>query len=453
MKHASALRTVGGYAALAGVWIYGSDALLLRLWPDSASFYRIGQYKGLAFVAVTSALLYGLLRAQMRNDRNYVQALEQSERRYRELFMANPHPMWVFDVQSRAFLAINDAALAHYGYSREEFLAMTIADIRPEEDVPRLEELVEAARGNHFRHSGRWRHRKKDGSLIEVEIASHALHFEGRPAKLILANDVTARLQAEREVEQLNVELERRVAQRTTALEAANSELESFSYSVSHDLRAPLRAVSGFAQILSKRHRERLDGQGAHYLDNILTASRRMEALIADLLQYSRTGRGDLALRPVPLAPVIAHLQAIFASRVAAEGARLEFVEPMPAPLGDGRLIERVLANLIDNALTYRREGMAAEVTVSAAREGQSVALRVCDNGIGIAPEYREKIFEVFQRLHTDEAYPGTGIGLAIVRKAVRLMGGSVEVGSEPSPGSTFIVTLPLAPSGPEEAI
>lgn len=453
MKHASILRIVGGYAALAGAWIYGSDALLYRLWPDGAGFYRIGQYKGLAFVAVTSALLYGLLRAQMRNDRNYLEALEQSERRYRELFVANPHPMWVFDARSLAFLAVNDAALAHYGYSREEFLAMTIADIRPEEDVSRLVEWVEAVRGNHFRHSGRWRHRKKDGSLIEVEISSHALHFEGRPAKLILANDVTARLQAEREVQQLNMELERRVAQRTAALEAANRELESFSYSVSHDLRAPLRAVSGFAQILSKRHRERLEGQGAHYLDNILTASRRMEALIEDLLHYSRTGRGEIVARPVPLAPVVVHLRSTFAGRIAAEGARLEFIEPMPTPLGEARLIERALANLIDNALTYRRDGVAAEVAVWAAVAGSSVAIRVRDNGIGIPPEYREKIFEVFQRLHSDDAYPGTGIGLAIVRKAVRLMGGSVEVESEPSTGSTFVVTLPLAPSGPEEAV
>jgi signal transduction histidine kinase len=141
----------------------------------------------------------------------------------------------------------------------------------------------------------------------------------------------------------------------------------------------------------------------------------------------------------------VEQLRATFGDRMAASGGTLEVVEPLATPLGDPALIERILVNLIDNALTYRRPDVAPQVTLSAARHGRTVTLAVADNGIGVAPEYRERIFEVFKRLHTEDEYPGTGIGLSIVRKAARLMGGDVTLESTEGEGSTFSLQLPAA--------
>jgi len=249
----------------------------------------------------------------------------------------------------------------------------------------------------------------------------------------------------EAEIRELNMSLEQRVHDRTSELESANKELESFSYSVSHDLRAPLRAVSGFAQILARRHRASLDEEGRHYLDNVVSASERMGTLIEDLLHYSRTGRGAVRAVPVPLKPIVEQLASTFGERIAAAGALFEVLEPLATPLGDATLVGQILSNLVDNALTYCRRDGTPQVTLSSVREGARVILRVADNGIGIAAEYHEKIFQVFQRLHSEDEYPGTGIGLAVVAKAVRLMEGEVSIESSPGQGSSFIVRLPAA--------
>jgi PAS domain S-box-containing protein len=287
---------------------------------------------------------------------------------------------------------------------------------------------------------------KKDGTAFWAHLAATAAQdADGAPVCRVVLSDISVRKAVEALIRQLNEELEQRVIERTAKLEAANKELESFSYSVSHDLRAPLRAISGFASILGRRYRDGLDEKGRHYIDTIVDSSERMGVLIEELLDYSRLGRGMVRSEPVPLGPLVAQLRAMFGDRIAASGAEFEVVEPLATPMGDPTLLERVLTNLVDNALTYRRSDAATRVTLSATRRGRTVALAVADNGISIPAEYQERIFEVFARLHTDDEYPGTGIGLSIARKAARLMGSDVAVESTEGVGSTFSLELPAA--------
>jgi signal transduction histidine kinase len=254
-------------------------------------------------------------------------------------------------------------------------------------------------------------------------------------------------LQVEEVMARVNAQLALRAMHRQ--LTAANRELEAFTYSVSHDLRAPLRAISGFAQILDKDCRESIGEEGRRCLERIMATSARMATLIEDLLLYARTACAPEGAVPVRLASLTQHLITIFGERIASAGARVEILEPLATPLGDPTLVGQILNNLVDNALTYHCVHGTPQVRITSKRIGAHVVIQVADNGIGIEPEYHEKIFQVFQRLHSRDEYPGTGLGLAIVAKAVRVMEGDVSVESALGRGSTFTVRLPAAPGGP----
>lgn len=271
---------------------------------------------------------------------------------------------------------------------------------------------------------------------------------------VLISRSVAAARQAEQLLNKLNMTLETRVTERTqqleersAQLEKTNQQLESFSYSVSHDLRAPLRAISGFSQILARRHRDELSEEGRHFLDNIVEASAHMGQLIDDLLAYSRLGRKAVALKPVALGQVLHNIGTTLQARIVETGASLYIPDDLPAVTGDYTLLTQIFTNLIDNALTYCKPGVPAQVSVQWRDTGSGqVIIGVADNGIGIAPEHFEKIFSVFQRLHSQDEYPGTGIGLAVVQKSVNMQDGRVWLESTPGSGTIFHVQLPAAP-------
>jgi signal transduction histidine kinase len=239
--------------------------------------------------------------------------------------------------------------------------------------------------------------------------------------------------------------LEDRVRARTAELQERNEELEAFAYSISHDLRAPLRAMGGFSQALLEDYGDKLDQTGKQYAERVVAGANTMDQLIRDLLAYSRITRSELRLTSLDLHHAMQSATEQVANEVAARHARLVVDEPLPEVVGHETTLAQVLANLLANAIKFVPAERTPDVHVRAERRDGRVRVWVEDNGIGIAPEHHERIFRVFERLNPAEDYPGTGIGLAIVRKGVERMGGRVGVESPPGGGSRFWIDLSQA--------
>jgi PAS domain S-box-containing protein len=292
----------------------------------------------------------------------------------------------------------------------------------------------------------------KDGRVKYVNERCETFYDDGRPLRSAgTVHDVTERHLAEDTVRSLNQELEQRVAERTVELQLANQELESFSYSVSHDLRAPLRAIDGFSRILLEDYYDRLDEDGRHYLNVVSDNARRMRQLIDDILAFSRMSRQDIQAEPMDLAALVSEVFGELKALVPERNIDLRLGR-LPAMRGDRAMMRQVVLNLLVNAVKFTAPRSQAVIEVSGATQAAENVYCVKDNGVGFDIRFREKLFGVFQRLHSQEEFEGTGIGLAIVKGIIARHGGRVWAEGKPGEGAAFYFSLPgcegLQPGG-----
>lgn len=293
--------------------------------------------------------------------------------------------------------------------------------------------------------------RAGDEEVRWIELRGGTDSEEAPSARIIgVVADITERKLAEESLVAMNATLESKVSERTMSLAESNAQLDAFAYTVSHDLRAPLRAMEGFARILLEDHGSGLGPEGERYASRIVGAAKRMEVLIDDLLAFSRVQRADVAMQAVD--PARAVRRAVAELQASALDGPVPIVEvdgPLPWVRADRTLLSQILGNLVANAAKFHAKDVEVRVVVRAEVRGERVRIWVEDNGIGIAAEHQERIFNVFERLHGQETYPGTGVGLAIVKTGIERMGGTLGVESVPGEGSRFWIELAAIEADP----
>jgi PAS domain S-box-containing protein len=358
------------------------------------------------------------------------QVLRERQEVFEKIFVGSVAVMLLIDPADGRIVDANPAAAGFYGWSLSRLRSLSISDV----NVLSAEETkVEMERAHREeRQYFLFRHRLASGEIRDVEVYSSPLMVGCRSLLLSLVHDVTRRRMVEDALQQKTAELER-----------SNAELEAFAYVASHDLRQPLRSISSYVQLLQHDLGPTLDGDSAEYFAFVRNGALRMDRLIVALLEYSRVGRRTKTFVPCPATDIIESALINLDAAIREASAAVTVDPHLPSLLGDGDELTRLFQNIIGNAIKYRAAERPPAIHVGCAQGEGGWHFTVRDNGIGIAAEYFERVFGIFQRLHRQGEYEGTGVGLAISKKVVEHHGGRIWIESEPDVGSTFHIVLP----------
>lgn len=371
-------------------------------------------------------------------------ALQKSEEQFRRIVATANEGIGVIDAEGRITFA-NARMSEMLGLPVDAMQGRMLVDFMHEEDVPDHERRA-GMRAQGVAETYERRFRRADGRIAWMLVsATPVMDEQGRYAGAFgMFTDITARKQAEDEIRRFNQQLEQRVAQRTEQLEAANHELEAFSYSVSHDLRAPLRAIDGYSHILLEDYTDKLDDEGRRILRAVSDSTRRMGQLIDDILKFSRSGRSEMATTDIDMEQLAREALHEVAP---GEGPLRVDIGALPHVQGDRAMLRQVFVNLLANAVKFSRSRAAPRIVVDGTVNGNEAVYTVKDNGVGFDDRQVDKLFGVFQRLHGIAEFEGTGIGLAIVKRIVSRHGGRVWAEGRVGEGALIGFALPRTPA------
>ena len=415
-----------------------------------------GSYRWFSWNAVSvpqQGLMYAVAR-DVTEPKRAEELLQESEERHRRLFDNNPLPTWIYDRETLRFLVVNAAAVRNYGYSSDEFLTMTIKDIRPPEDVPVLLESVSTIQDGNQR-MGDWRHRRKDGTIIDVEITSYALNLAGRDAEVVVAVDVTLRKRAEAEKKKFGDSLaasNQQLELRNREVERATQMKSKFLASMSHELRTPLNAIVGFSDLLAEQTAGGLNDKQKRFVNHIKQGSSHLLQLINDILDLSKIEAGQLELRCEDFRVKDALPEVLSTIRPLAMAKNITVEDTLEADwavYADRVRFKQILYNLVSNAVKFTPKG--GRIAIDCHQDENSIRISVTDTGIGIRPEDQAIIFDEFRQVEgtAEPNHQGTGLGLAITKRLVEQQGGRISVESELGKGSRFIFSLPAGSTSP----
>ena len=455
--------------------------------PRARAAIKAGLHTALAFPVRLGERVLGVIecfsRSIRQRDENFLQtmaaigdqlgqfverksaeeALHSSEEMHRTISETAADGIISID-EASTIISVNPGVESIFGYAKEEMIGKPLTALMPE----RMRRAHDAGIQRYLRTGKRnipWKGVElpglhKDGHELPLEISFGVSSQDGKHIFTGIVRDITERKRAEEQLResegrlvQANAELEQHakkleevVAERTARLRETVGELETFSYSIAHDMRAPLRAMHSFATMLQEDEDQQLNPTGRDYLRRIATSAKRLDALIQDVLSYSRIIRSDLRLEAVEVGNLTKEIIESYPN-LHSPNAEISLRGEIPRVLGNTAALTQVISNLLGNAVKFVAEGVQPKVEISAENKGDHVRIWFVDNGIGVPQEVRHKLFQMFQRLHALDAYEGTGMGLTIVRKAVERMGGKAGVESEPGQGSRFWIELKKAPA------